>query len=245
MDILILLVAATGTAVATGLGALPVYLLGARTDALRPALSGATVGMMTVASIVGLIRPAFDEGSAVGVGLGIAVGVGFLVAARALLDRPRILGADARPGLRTSVLVFSVLLVHSLPEGFAIGSAYASDRAGLSLFIVLAIALHNVPEGSSIAVPMSAAGFGLSRQFWAAVATSLPQPPGALAAYLLVERIDGLLPASFGFAAGAMLALVAIELAPVAFVPGRRRAAAAGAALGGAVMLTLATVLNP
>ena len=55
---------------------------------------------------------------------------------------------------------------------------------------------------------MEAAGFGRAQQFWAAVATSVPQPVGALLAYALVQEIEGLLPFSFAFAAGAMLALV-------------------------------------
>ena len=53
------------------------------------------------------------------------------------------------PGSRTSALVFLVLFVHSLPEGFAVGTAFASDRAGLSLFVILAIAIQNIPEGTS------------------------------------------------------------------------------------------------
>jgi zinc transporter, ZIP family len=112
------------------------------------------------------------------------------------------------------VLVFVVLLVHSLPEGFAIGTAYASDTAGLSLFVITAIGVQNIPEGTSVAIPMAAAGFSRSRQFWAAVATSAPQPIGAAVAFLLVEQIEPLLPFSFGFAAGAMLALVVAELLP-------------------------------
>jgi len=87
------------------------------------------------------------------------------------------------PGVTRSVLVFGVLLVHSLPEGLAIGTAYASGTAGLGLFVILAIGLQNVPEGTSVAIPMEAAGFSRSRQFWAAVATSAPQSVGALIAY--------------------------------------------------------------
>ncbi|MEK6328119.1 MAG: hypothetical protein AABM66_11450 [Actinomycetota bacterium] len=48
------------------------------------------------------------------------------------------------------------------------------------------------------------------------MATSAPQPAGAAIAFLLVEKIEPLLPFSFGFAAGAMLALVAAELLPEA-----------------------------
>ena len=52
------------SALATGLGALPVAWLGKRAEALRPALWGITVGLMSVAAVVGLLRPAFERGSA-------------------------------------------------------------------------------------------------------------------------------------------------------------------------------------
>jgi ZIP family zinc transporter len=80
--------------------------------------------------------------------------------------------------------------------------------------------------------------------FWPAVLTSAPQPVGAVIAYLAVESIDALLPLSFGFAAGAMLALVIVELLPTAFAPGGRLAATAGAASGAAVMVGLAATLG-
>lgn len=92
---------------------------------------------------------------------------------------------------------------------------------------------------------MSAASFGRRQQFWAAVATSAPQPPGAVAAYLAVEHFEALLPASFAFAAGAMLALVAVELAPVALARPRWVRGITGALAGGALMLGLALLLQP
>jgi ZIP family zinc transporter len=141
------------------------------------------------------------------------------------------------------VLVFVVLLVHSLPEGFAIGTAYASETAGLSLFVIIAIGVQNVPEGTAVAIPMEAAGYGFARQFWAAVATSLPQPLGAVIAYLLVAEITALLPVSFGFAAGAMLALVASELAPQA-LRGSPRLGLIGATAGAAGMVLLSHLLG-
>jgi ZIP family zinc transporter len=153
-------------------------------------------------------------------------------------------GALRGAGVRRSLLVFGVLLVHSLPEGFAIGTAFASDTEGLALFVVLAIGLQNVPEGTSVAIPMQSAGFGRSQQFWAAVLTSAPQPVGAVVAYLAVEHITGLLPFSFAFAAGAMLSLVLVELVPQAFAPGGRRAAWAGTLAGATLMLLLALTLG-
>jgi len=196
---------------------------------------------MTVASIAGLLRPAFQEGGTLPVIGGLAAGVAFLVAVGAVLGHGEVHVGELRgAGVRLSVLVFGVLLVHSLPEGLAIGTAYASNRAGLSLFVILAIGLQNIPEGTSVAVPMELAGFRRVSQFWAAVLTSAPQPIGAVIAYLLVERIGGLLPVSFAFAAGAMLALVALELVPQAFTRRSWVGASAGTTAGAAIMVALA-----
>jgi ZIP family zinc transporter len=246
MDLLVLVLAATATAVATGLGAIPVFYLGERATTLRPWLLGFACGVMGIASIVGLLLPALDEGSLGDTALGTALGVAFLLGSRWLIDGPRRgVALDALTAeRRTALLVFLVLLVHSLPEGFAIGTAYASETAGLSLFVILAIGAQNVPEGTSVAIPLATAGYGRGRQFWAAVGTSAPQPVGAVIAYILVEEIQGLLPISFAFAAGAMLALVAFELGPSAFGSGQVRSALAGTIVGAALMLALSAMLG-
>lgn len=245
-DLLVLFLAASGTALATGLGAIPVFLLGARAKALQPALVGMAAGLMAVASVVGLLIPAVNEGGTTWeIVAGIAAGVAFLLVARHVIERRK-----PKPGefsgrdIRRSFLVLLVLFVHSLPEGLAIGTAYASETEGLGLFVIVAIALHNVPEGTASAVPMQEAGFPPSQQFWAAVATSLPQPFGAILAYLVVEEVMGLLPLSFAFAAGAMLALVVFDLIPDAFTRRTWRGATVGALLGAGLMLALGAVLG-
>lgn len=252
-----LIAAATATAVATGVGVIPVALLGARAVSLRPFLLGVAAGVMAVASVIGLIVPGLGDGTPVEVWAGVLIGVVFLLGARNVIDRyhghphggrgdhAHLAGGEMarRQGVRTSLLVFLVLFVHSLPEGFAIGAAYASDTAGLSLFVITAIAIHNVPEGTSIAVPMSQAGYGFLRQFWAAVGTSIPQPIGAVIAYLLVEQVAALLPISLGFAAGAMLALVVVELVPQGLA-GSRRGTLIGLTTGALAMVALGELLD-
>jgi zinc transporter, ZIP family len=243
MELALLGFAGCATALATGVGAVPVFMLGDRAVKLRPLLWGATVGLMGVAAVVGLLLPALDEGSSGAVAAGLVVGVVFLLASRRLLaGRDVHVGQLRGAGVRRAALVFGVLFLHSLPEGFAIGTAFASDTEGLALFVFLAIALQNVPEGTSVAIPMESAGFGPAQQFWAAVLTSAPQPVGAI--YLAVEVVEDLLPFSFGFAAGAMLALVVFELVPQAFAPGGRALALGGALCGAALMLALAAGLG-
>jgi zinc transporter, ZIP family len=240
----ILFLAACGTAFATGLGAVPVFLLGSRAAALAPTLLGFAAGVMGVAAVAGLLIPASEEGSSAEVLGGLAIGIAFLALARWRFSPDAGFMGRTGPGARTSALVFLVLLVHSLPEGFAVGTAFASDRAGLSLFVILAIAIQNIPEGTSVAIPMAEAGFGRGRQFWAAVATSAPQPVGALLAFFAVEEIGGLLPLSFAFAAGAMLALIVVEMLPAAFGDGARAGPCAGIVAGAALMLALSLLLG-
>ena len=154
---------------------------------------------------------------------GFVAGVLFLVASRRLLKTRDVhVGQLSGAGVRRSVLVFGVLLVHSLPEGFAIGTAFASETEGLGLFVILAIELQKVPEGTSVAIPMEAAGFRPRQQFWAAVLTSAPQPIGALVAYTLVEQIEPVAP------------LVRVRRGSDA-VPGRGRACARGVQAADAV----------
>jgi len=244
-DLIVLVLAGSATAFATGLGAIPVFMLGERARRLRPLMWGTAIGLMGVASVVGLLLPAVDEGGSGSVVAGTACGVAFLALARWGLRSPELSFRDLRgAGVRTSLLVFGVLLVHSLPEGMAIGTAYASGTAGLGLFVILAIGLQNIPEGTSVAIPMESAGFTPGAQFWAAVLTSVPQPIGAVGAFLLVEQVSRLLPFSFAFAAGAMLALVAVEMVPAAFTRSTWRGAALGTLAGAAVMLALSALLG-
>lgn len=239
-ELLIVFLAGVVTMLATGLGVIPVVVLGRRAEIWRPLLCGLAVGAMSVASVVGLIQPGLDQGSAAEVYGGVILGGLLFFAIRAGLRRREVSVGDIRGAdVRRAALVFAVLFAHSLPEGFAVGTAFASPDANVGLFVILAIALQNIPEGTSVAIPLQDAGVGFWRQFWLATATSIPQPIGAVFAYLLVDQISGLLPISFGFAAGAMLVLVASEMIPQAFVRGSYARAIVGTALGAAMIFGL------
>ena len=243
-DAVLLTVIAAGTALATGVGALPVIAIGGdRARAAQGVLNGFAAGVMAVAAIVGLLKPAAEQGRALTVIAATGAGAFALVMLR------RTLGDHARGNGRSeertrSLLVIGVLFAHSLPEGLAIGAAFASNQAGLGAFVIAAIAIQNVPEGTATAAAMQPAGYGAAKQFWGAVLTSVPQVPGALIAWIAVEQIQGLLPASFALAGGAMLALVVVDLLPDAWKHAAHGRVLAGATLGAAVMLATGAALG-
>lgn len=246
MDWIILIAAAAVTALATGLGALPVWLVRERAERFNAAMWGFAGGTMFAASVIGLFEPAFEEGPALVVIAAGLVGVIFMLSTRNLVGRFGPSGSTKEAdNARRSATVFIVLLVHSFPEGLAIGAAYASDTAGLGLFIIVAIAIHNIPEGVAISMPMATAGKSHSQQFWASVGSSLPQPIAAPIAYAAVILVEGLLPPAFAFAGGAMVALVVVELLPESWQERNRRGeAVAGVAGGIALMIVLAMLFG-
>jgi ZIP family zinc transporter len=243
-DALLLTAIAAGTALATGVGALPVLALsGERARAAQGVLSGLAAGVMAVAAVVGLLRPAAQQGGAVTVTAAAAAGALALVLSRRVLNHRAQDQGRSEAGAR-SLLVVGVLFAHSLPEGLAIGSAFASSQAGLGAFVIAAIAIQNVPEGTATAAAMQPAGYGRWQQVWGAVLTSVPQVPGALLAWLAVEQVNGVLPASFALAGGAMLALVVVDLLPDAWKHAAHLRVIAGTAVGAVLMLAVGAVLG-
>ena len=218
----LLVLAGTGTALATGLGAIPVFALGRRADALRPLLWGLAAGVMAVASVVGLLAPALDEGSTAAVAAGLLAGVA--VPAR----RAATAGGPRRPRRRAARRRRAPLGARVRRAARPQPARGLRDRLGVRVRARGARPVRAArdraaehPRGNRVRDPDAGRRLPPSQQFWAAVATSAPQPVGAVIAYILVEEIESLLPVSFAFAAGAMLALVALELVPQAFTRGR------------------------
>ena len=123
--------------------------------------------------------------------------------------------------------IVAVMTVHSFSEGVGVGVAYGGGDA-LGLFITLAIAVHNIPEGLAISLVLVPRGASVRAAAAWSVFSSLPQPLMALPAFLFVEEFAGLLPYGLGFAGGAMVALVLLELVPDARQEGGWGTVAAG-----------------
>jgi zinc transporter ZupT len=213
-SVLEVFLAALVTALATGLGALPLlFFRGAGRNALGVA-NALAAGVMLAAS-VSLVLEGIDRSlwrTAAGAGAGA---VFVLLAERYLQhDHERLVlgslrGADAKKGL----LIVAVMTVHSAAEGIGIGSAFG-DGGTLGILITIAIAIHNIPEGLAISLVLVPRGVSVTKAAGWSIFSSLPQPLLAVPAFLFVEAFTGILPAGLGFAAGAMVWMVARELVP-------------------------------
>jgi len=307
-------VAGLVTAIATGLGAIPFFLVDDVSDRWNVALWGIASGIMLSASLFGLVNEGLAESTAEGIPwllvLGLLAGVVLVVVANRVLEGVNVGGTPTTDGgkpvqspadadrtadhhhdgtegapnhhdgtegapdhhdhdhgfdpaafaeadLKKLVLILGVLTVHSFPEGVAVGVSFAElgleggvTAFGfvvpvLAIFMTVAISIHNIPEGLAISIPLRAMDVSEWRMVGAAIFSSLPQPIGAVIAFVFVRWAREFLPFGFGFAAGAMVYLVLSEFIPDALEAGADldgngyRELAIGLVAGFAVMVPL------
>ncbi len=213
--ILLVFVAALITALATGLGALPL-LISRAVNGRWLGIGNAVAAGLMLAACYSLIIEGF-EFSPQRTLAGVVAGVGLIMLANRWLKRHNghsiadIGGADGTKVL----LIIGIMTAHSAAEGVGVGVGYGGGRE-LGDFITVAIALHNVPEGLAIALIMVPRGATVARAALWSIVSSLPQPLLAVPAFLFVLTFAPWLPVGLGLAAGAMLWMIFSELLPEA-----------------------------
>ena len=242
MSVWTVALAALGTALATGLGALP-FVGRARASTRWLGAADAIAAGVMFAATVALALEGGDR--ALGRMLaGVAAGVAFVVVARRWLSNHgatefgELRGRDAHRG----VLMIAVMTVHSFAEGAGVGAAFAGGQR-FGLVIALAIAIHNIPEGLAISLVLVPHGASVRTAAVWSVVSSLPQPLVAVPAFLFVETFSALLPVALGFAGGAMFWIGARDLVPDALDHSSPLPVAAAATAAFASMLAFQLLL--
>lgn len=242
MNVAVVLGAAFLTALATGLGALPL-LYRRRGVAPRVGLATAAAAGFMLGASAGLLWEGSRDGTWRTL-LGTLTGGVFLFGTRRLLGHRRSLefgalrGADALGAL----MIVGVMTLHSFPEGVGVGVAFGDSEA-LGGLITAAIALHNIPEGLAISLVLVPKGISVVRAGGWSVFSSLPQPLMAVPAFLLAEWFRAFLPFGLGFAGGAMLWMAGGQLVPDALRTSKPVPVAAAIAFAAAVMILLQLLL--
>ena len=244
-----LIIGLTVPVIGTTLGAAAVYALKDHMPSrLNKLFMGFTSGVMIAAAVCSLMLPAMEMGG--GDGLGVALML--------LLDRftPHEHAADATSeGPRSTIsrtwkLVLAIIL-HNIPEGMAIGVAFAAVMDGADAYISVAgalalsigIAIQNVPEGAIVSLPLRAVGNSKNKSFVIGFLSGVVQPVAAILTIWLASVMVPLMPLLLAFAAGAMLYVVVEELIPASAQGEHSNIGPLGFAAGFMLMLVLDSVL--
>lgn len=242
-------------ALATALGTLPVLLSQQMSQRTYDTMLGFGAGVMLAASSFSLIIPAIAAAKAQGgsawgaggiVGMGIALGALLLMVIDRVVPHEHFVkgveGLQAKAIKRVWLFVLAIA-VHNLPEGLAIGVAYAGSDAVGALALATGISIQDVPEGMVVALALRGVGYGRWTAAGLGVLTGLLEPIAAVAGAGLIGLSASLLPWGLAAAAGAMLYVISHEIIPESHRAGHERWATCGLMLGFIVMMLLDTSL--
>lgn len=185
---------------------------------IQSVFMGFASGVMFAASVWSLLIPSMELGSAlhfprwVPAAAGIVLGALFLCLLDGYIRR---LSRFERAG---NALLVTAITLHNIPEGMAVGLAFAlaGDSEGIAAASALAlgIGIQNLPEGAAVALPLRQEGVSRLRAFGVGAASGAVEPVFGMLAVLAAAIASPLMPWLLGFAAGAMLYVCVSELIP-------------------------------
>ena len=197
----------------TILGASLVYVMKKQLNKkIEVIIYGFAAGVMMAASVWSLIIPAFNQSNIFTVIVGLVIGVVIFYLIDFIIKRNNDLDT------KWNNLMVAVTL-HNIPEGMAVGVAFASYLAGgLSLAscyaLTIGIAIQNFPEGSVISFPLLKKGFSKNKAFKYGFISGIFELLGTLITLLFTNFIVVILPYMLAIAAGAMMYVIVVELIP-------------------------------
>ena len=235
----------------TTLGAAMVFFFaGEPRPHFQKALLGFAAGVMTAASVWSLLLPAINRSAALPLppwlpaAGGMLLGVVFLAALDGLLPRLRRSRGRLDASWRQTTLLMTAITLHNVPEGMAVGLAFALAAGGEGLAgaaaLAMGIGIQNFPEGAAVALPLRQGGWSRSRAFAGGMLSGAVEPVFGVLVVLAAAGVEPLMPWLLSFAAGAMLYVVVEELVPQA----HSRAGTCGFVLGFLVMMVLDVALG-
>ena len=243
----------------TVLGAAMVFLMKREMPAwVEKLLAGFAAGVMIAASVWSLLIPSMEmtggRWAFVPACVGFLAGVAFLLILDSLTPHLHVLSGN-REGLPLrippKVMLFFAVTLHNIPEGMAVGVAFAAAVSqGMNVTLASAaalsigIAIQNFPEGAIVSMPFRSEGLSRRGAFALGALSGAVEPIAGFVTYLVTASVLTAMPYLLAFAAGAMIYVVVEELIPESQVGEHSNIATIGLALGFALMMVLDVALG-
>ena len=157
------LVASLLAGVATGVGALPVFVKRNFSRRTLDIMLGFAAGVMLAASSFSLLVPALEDPVVndwmdvlTVVALGFALGGIFVHLADKYVPHAHFEKGEEGPRstLARVWLLILAITIHNFPEGLAVGVSFGLEDPLTGISVAVAIGLQNMPEGLAVAAPL-------------------------------------------------------------------------------------------
>ena len=187
----------------TLLGSSLVFFSKKQNEKLVSIALGSSAGIMIAASFFSLLLPAISMSENKGfislcaIPLGFIGGVFFLRILDFILPHEHII-SHIQEGLPSQFsknrLLFLAMTLHNIPEGLAVGIAFASSYLLEAIILSIGIGIQNFPEGTAISLPMYSSGKSKFEAFMYGQGSALVEIPAGIIGYLFAKVISSLLP---------------------------------------------------
>ena len=241
----------------TSLGAATIFVVNKKQSRnMQSVCMGFAAGIMMASAIWSLLMPALELSEDVNKLPWLTVSVGFFSGGLCfyLVDLCLTYNAKRKSKFDEHGIVrklFTVITLHNIPEGMAIGLSFAlavQEKTQSALVAAAALAMgigvQNLPEGAAISLPIYQDGKTKKKAFLYGCLSGGVEPIGGILAVLLVGIMQYLLPGLLAFAAGAMIYVVVDELIPGAKQKSGMNIGTVGALCGFLIMMVLDITLG-
>lgn len=246
----------------TTLGAANVFLVKKNVNQNAQCLFlGFAGGVMVAASIWSLLVPGIEKAQENNQISWLITSGGFLLGVALLLLVDFVLkrklhkiqqGEKKLPLSKKTAMLIVAITIHNIPEGMAVGMAFAlaaqnaSDANILSGAIALAlgIGIQNFPEGMAVTLPLLQDGLTKRKAFLVGSLSAAVEPLFGVFAAILASMVGTIMPLLLAFAAGTMIYVVVEELIPEAHLGEKENIGTLGFVVGFLVMMILDVALG-
>ena len=224
--IIMTIIATLFTFLITTLGSALVFFFKKINKNILDAMLGISAGVMISASFFSLLNPAIIMSNNLGLTSWLVLLIGFtlgglLLYITGLIFDRKMSHNKKKLNLKRCIMLFFSITIHNIPEGMAIGVAFASTIYGIegatieaAIILALGIGIQNFPEGSAVSLPLRREGLSRFKSFLFGSLSGLVEIFSGVLGALIVMKIRYILPYLLSFAAGAMIYVVVEELIP-------------------------------
>ena len=250
------LIAGIFTFLITVLGSSLVFCFKNVNKSIMDTMLAISAGIMLSASFFSLLNPAISISNDLNLITWLVIFSGFIGGGILLLIGDKILSLIENKGkhsisrLKRSIMLFSSITLHNIPEGLVLGVAYGSIIYNLNntsiasaIALTIGIGIQNFPEGSAISLPLRRDGISTFKAFIIGSISAIVEPIFAVLGAILVLKIKLFLPFILSFTAGAMVFVITMELIPESQTNKRKGLMALALMIGFSIMMILELVL--
>ena len=223
------LLAGIFTFLITTLGSSVVFFFKSINKNIMDSFVSVAAGIMMASSFFSLLEPSISISNELNLITWLVVFIGFISGGILLYIGNKFLnylekcGKSSITNFRSSIMLFSSITLHNIPEGLVLGVSYGSiiynfnnsNNLMSSLILTLGIAIQNFPEGCAISLPLRRDNLSRFKAFLFGSFSAIVEPIFAVLGALLVLKIKVFLPFVLSLTAGAMIFVITMELIPL------------------------------